>query len=428
MSMFHMRMLFLGGGSRDNNLLGTGTQSFGECGLGNALFPNNGNPYVQQMQTVRVFTPPQYVTATQKIKDPDSWKSVFSTYQHSVAVKSDGTLWACGDNNFGQLGNGSSGGVLRIFTQVMSPDGNNASWVFGGGGTEHSGALRSDGRVFCWGRNDIAAAVGNGNKTGNVLAPWNLHDTDADHRHFPLSTTFIDLRVGHRFNIAMDQDRNLWTWGNNGSRQLGRTSEFIASDLQQNPTQDTHIRQAPCYSQANNTLIPGPWADFSAGAYHAGAINQDGSLWMWGLAGSGQLGAPTPPGGQAVDARQVPSPVEGKKWARIFCGEYSTAALLEDGTLWVWGQNDTGQLGTNDKVARSTPVQLPGSWRFCQLGLKSACGIKTDGTLWTWGSNTNGLAGLNAAAESLVPAQIGTDTSWLMGYPMSLSTIAMKRA
>lgn len=424
-----MRLAFTGVKDDKKYLLGTGSQSFGECGLGNEYFYNYGNPYVQQMQAQYVFRSPGYETVSKQIKDPDIWKNMFGTYQHVLAVKTDGTLWATGDNTFGQIGDGTSGNLTRVFKQVLVPDGNNAAWVSGGGGTEHSAALRNDGRVFCWGRNDISAACGNGAKSGNVVVPWNIHNTDAAHRLFPLSTNFIDLRVGHRFNMAMDQNRNIWSWGNNGSRQLGREFNNTAGDASPNPTQDTYIRMTPTFGYGSGeTVIAGPWADFSAGAYHAGAIRQsDNALFMWGLPGNGQLGAPPNDAGRPNDPRQVPVPVTGKKWTRLFCGEYSTAALLDDGTAWVWGKNDSGQLGVSGSP--TTPTQLPGSWRFIQIGLKSGAGVRTDGSLWVWGSNNTGLIGLGSGVSSAAsPTQIGTDLTWVEAYPMNLSTIAFKRA
>jgi len=428
-SMELMRLGFMGNPSIKAYLLGTGSQSFGECGLGLEQYPNNGNPYVQQMPAQYYFRNPGYEALNARIEDPDTWKSLFGTYQHTLAVKNNGTLFATGDNTFGQLGNGASGNVVRNFVQILVPDGINSSWVFGGGGTEHSAALRSDGRVFGWGRNDISAAVGNGGKTGNILVPWNIHDTDASHRMFPLSTHFIDLRVGHRFNIAMDQDRNLWSYGNNGSRQCGREYDNSAGDGSPNYTQDTYIRRTPTIGALGSEVLidaPGGWLDFSAGAYHAAAIRaSDNALYTWGLNGNGQLGAPPENAGRASDPRQVPSPVAGKKWVRIFCGEYGTSALLDDGSAWVWGKNDTSQLGVPGTP--TTPVQLSGAWRFIQVGLKSGAGIKTDGTLWVWGSNQGGLIGLgDSVTTATEPVQIGASGGWIGAYPMNLSTVAIK--
>lgn len=191
-----------------------------------------------------------------------------------------------------------------------------------------------------------------------------------------------------------------------------------STDARGNP----RVSATPCTDDAAY-LVPGPWADFSAGGYHAGAVHQDGSLWMWGLNSSGQCGDTN----TSLQPRQIASPVSGVKWSRLFCGEYSTAALLEDGSLWVWGRNNSYQLGLTGNTDRKTPVQLAGNWRFCQIGLKSGCGIKTDGSLWVWGSNQNGLIGLGSGVtEAQTPVQIGAETNWTQAYPMNLSTVALK--
>jgi len=163
----------------------------------------------------------------------------------------------------------------------------------------------------------------------------------------------------------------------------------------------------------------------SAGAYHAGAIHSDGSLWMWGLNGSYQCGDTNP----SQLPRTIASPRPGIKWSRIFCGEYATAAILEDGSLWVWGANNNGQLGVGDTNSRSSPTNLPGDWKFCQIGYSAACGIKTDGSLWVWGSNQSGLIGLGSGvSQSTAPTRVGLETGWTMAYPMGQSTVALKRA
>lgn len=212
--------------------------------------------------------------------------------------------------------------------------------------------------------------------------------------------------------MGMDQDRNIWTWGNNGSRQLGRASDLTYSP---NPTQDRQIKKID---------VEGPWKTFSGGSYHGGAIKPDGTLWMWGLNDSNQIG----PGDTTRMPRIIPSPVEGLVWAELYCGEYSTLALLEDGTLWGWGKNDYGQLGLGDTTTRANPVQLPGVWKYARIGYQSAFGIKTDGRLWAWGNNQNGMIGLGTASAVYEPMQVGTSDDWKVAYPLQYSAIALKES
>ena len=86
------------------------------------------------------------------------------------------------------------------------------------------------------------------------------------------------------------------------------------------------------------------WKSISNGIHHTAAIKTDGSLWCWGLNNYGQLGT--------NDTESVNTPVttflEGKNWKSVSCGGYHTAAIKTDGSLWGWGRNNYGQLGTND--------------------------------------------------------------------------------
>jgi alpha-tubulin suppressor-like RCC1 family protein len=100
-----------------------------------------------------------------------------------------------------------------------------------------------------------------------------------------------------------------------------------------------------------------------------------------------------------------------------------TFAIREDGTLWGWGYNSDGQLGTGDKTNRYAPVQIgsDSNWAVVDAagsaggdGLsRHSLGLKQDGTLWAWGGNSYGQLGDGTTSESLVPKQIGTDTDWV---------------
>lgn len=92
--------------------------------------------------------------------------------------------------------------------------------------------------------------------------------------------------------------------------------------------------------------------------------------------------------------------------------------LTENGELWVTGTNSAGELGQNDTVNRSSPVQIPGNWIDVDMARNSAIGVKSDGTLWSWGNDQgvgklgHGVASVNRSS----PTQIGSDTDWASVY------------
>jgi alpha-tubulin suppressor-like RCC1 family protein len=288
------------------NLLGTGMNQSGECGLGYYIDQNNkvSNIWFTANRIPQGFTSPGLYQDRTPIEDPDQWKTIHGSYQHSVGVKADGSLWTTGYNGFGQLGLNDTT-TRYTFTRV----GADSDWICAFAGTEHTSALKGDGTIWCWGRNDIAAAIGNGDITpDNVLVPYCVNTTPAPYNQFPNTSRFIDMVAGHRFTLGMDQNYNLWSWGNNGSRQLGRASD---STYVSNPTQDTQIKQID---------ILGPFTRFSAGAYHAAAVNSAGEMYVWGLNGNGQLGSVAGLGTGGIAPRVLSSPVNGVKWTSVSCG------------------------------------------------------------------------------------------------------------
>lgn len=148
---------------------------------------------------------------------------------------------------------------------------------------------------------------------------------------------------------------------------------------------------------------------------HMCAIRSDGTLWSWGENYFGKLG--TNESAWEISSRSSPSQVVGDNWYSVSCATANTVAIKTNGTLWAWGRaddggGDGGQLGNNDiYVDRSTPTQVgvDTNWKKAEIGFYSVRAIKTNGTLWGWGNNYTGKLGVNASS----PVQIGTSTGWI---------------
>jgi alpha-tubulin suppressor-like RCC1 family protein len=143
-----------------------------------------------------------------------------------------------------------------------------------------------------------------------------------------------------------------------------------------------------------------------------GALKRAGTLWLWGRNQSGQLGQ-----NNIVDSS---SPVQVgalTDWALVSTGDQHTAAIKTAGSLWTWGQNNAGQLGLNTQgfdTYRSSPVQVGSltNWAQVSVGTARTLAVKTDGTLWAWGANTFGEIGNNSTLNRSSPVQIGSLTNW----------------
>ena len=139
-------------------------------------------------------------------------------------------------------------------------------------------------------------------------------------------------------------------------------------------------------------------------------------LWTWGINSGGGSGLNLGPGNQKSSPTQIGT---GEDWGTRGAVDAQShdfqANIKKNGTLWIWGTNNEGQLGLNDKTQYSSPVQIPGTtWADIQCGVENVLATKTDGTLWGWGNGVNGAwwahSGPQAARSS--PIQLGTDTTW----------------
>jgi len=287
---------------------------------------------------------------------------------HALEIRG-GTLWAWGDNHFGELGDGT-------FVNKTSPVqiGSDANWVTVSAGGYYSMAIKADGTLWAWGTNtgvqggNVAGMLGNGagpNQNTPVQVGTDNH--------------WISVAAGDYHTLALKSDGTLWAWGYNGEGELGIGS--------------TACKSTPFQVGTGNT-----WVYISAGGGHSNAIKADGTLWGWGFNADGETGDGT--------TAQRNSPVQAgtdNKWVSVSAGTYYTAALKSDGTLWNWGWSGLHptQVGTG-----STWVSYFGS--YMHFGA-----IKSDGTLWMWGYNNVGQVGDGTTTTRANPVQIGTGTDWV---------------
>jgi alpha-tubulin suppressor-like RCC1 family protein len=203
----------------------------------------------------------------------------------------------------------------------------------------------------------------------------------------------VDCGVGHVASIKTDG--TLWLWGSNFYGYLGDNT----ADSKTSPVQ---------------TVAAGTnWKQVDCGGYHTACIKTDGTLWLWGNNSfGGQLGDNT-----IVDkSSPIQTVAAGTNWKQVAAGGAHTAAIKTDGTLWVWGNNDYGQLGNNTITPKSSPIQTVAggtNWKQVSGGNVHAAAIKTDGTLWLWGDNTYATLGNNNTTNQSSPVQtVAGGTNW----------------
>jgi len=152
------------------------------------------------------------------------------------------------------------------------------------------------------------------------------------------------------------------------------------------------------------------WISATAGDRHVVALKIDLSLWVWGANDSGQLGDGT--------TTNRTSPVRvgtDNDWVAVAAGSSHSVALKKEGSLWAWGENSSGQLGDGTNVNRTTPVRIgvDNDWRKIAAGGLHTVALKRDGSLWTWGANGSGELGDGTNERKLSPERIGSENEWI---------------
>jgi len=300
------------------------------------------------------------------------------------AIKTDGTLWSWGQNNYGNLGLGTTTnysspkqvGGLTTWTKVVASG--------GGGSSGKVLALQSNGTMWSWGKGSSGQlGVGNGTDSSSPRQIGSL-------------TTWADVGGCFQAGGAIKTDGTLWTWGSNGRGQLGRAVSSYAVPVQVG-TLTNWSRISNCQSAYNsytNAVM--------------GAVKTDGTLWMWGWNGSANLGI-----GNYTNYSSPKQVGAATNWKYVSVGNGFTLAVTTSGTAWAWGSNSGGQLGLGDTSTRPTPVQIGTltNWAAICAGYKNTLATKTDGTFWAWGYNGYSFS-LPTFTRSSSPIQVGTATTW----------------
>jgi alpha-tubulin suppressor-like RCC1 family protein len=309
--------------------------------------------------------------------------SVSAGIEHSVAVLADGSVWAWGSNQRGQVGDGTTQTRMEPVQVPGITDAVQAS-----AGWYHTAVLMSDGTVRSWGRN-YYGQLGFGKQ----------HDS-------PKPVTVIGLKdvkkvvSGLYHSLALKNDGTVWSWGWNRKGQLG-------IDIGPIPK-----RHAPIQIQGLTDV-----QDIAAGGYHSVALMADGTVKAWGSNEFGQLGI----GGNVFES-SIPVRVRGLTSAKnIDAGLYFTVVVLTEGTVWAWGKNDFGQLGSATLAAGNRPVQVRGLKGVASVraGAHHATALLEGGTVMVWGKRGRDK-GSRPIPETLSALRGMTNLSAGMDYTLAI--------
>jgi alpha-tubulin suppressor-like RCC1 family protein len=240
---------------------------------------------------------------------------------HTCALKSDGTVWCWGYNDYGQVGDNS---MTQRNVPVQVSGLTNVAHVQAGDFL--TCAIKQDETAWCWGAND-AGQLGDGSNT---------------ERHTPVQVSGLTgvskINPATHHTCAVKTNGEVWCWGDGTYNELGS-----------NPTSWVPVQ----VSEISGAV------DVAMGHGHSCALKDDGTVWCWGLnwvwytgwygslgMGSGNLSEPP---------QQVPGLTDV---AEIGAGDHYTCAKKNDGTIWCWGTGDAGQIGDGDTDSEGSPVQV----------------------------------------------------------------------
>ena len=322
---------------------------------------------------------------------------------HTCGIRTSGRLYCWGSDQYGQLGNGIPNQNEDTPFEVA---GNHTDWTAVTTGLAHTCALRSTGRLYCWGVDQYGQL---GNRTPNAQEDVPVEVAGG-------ATNWAAVNAGDLHTCARKTTGRLYCWGNDTYGQLGNRTPNAS-------------RSAPVEVSLGLTT----WTGFDAGSWHTCARRRSGRLYCWGLDDNGQLG-----NGAPNASRSVPVEVGGgaTTWTTVATGYAHTCAGRANGRLYCWGSDSDGQLGNGaPNAGRPAPVLVAGgatNWATVSAGGLHTCARKTIGRLYCWGRDLNGQLG-NGAPNAGRPAPVdvnGGATGWTQvtaGYSHSCARRATGR-
>ena len=355
---------------------------------------------------------------------------------HSLAIKDDGSLWGWGQNNVGQFGDGTT--TSKTVPTLLNHD---RKYKAIAASAAHSLALDVEGNLWAWGSNQLGAStstgiLGDGTRIqrlhpvpimeGTIFTQisTSLHTSFAIDEHGQLwgwghptnlfsllgngtaqnvqhlspikimeGTVIKQVSAGMTHTLAIDEDGQLWGWGENYFGQIGNGT----TTGQSRPVKVT----VPAGTKFVQISAKGGWPGGENGG-HSLAIEEGGQLWVWGWNSYGEQGRGSTGGTFSTPGKIM----TGTVITQISAGRYHNMALDKDGNIYTWGRNNNYQIGDETTTNRNSPQLIGTGFKMISAGGEHNLAIDAGGHLFAWGQNDLGQVGNGTTANQMVPAQI----------------------
>ena len=421
----------------------------------------DGKLGIGETNTLRSSVPVE-VHGTNNVSYFNSVKAIMGCEEHNVALKSDGTVWCWGWNAFGQLGNGTTNDAWTPVQTGLGATPPLTNVVKFGGRPYFTLAVKSDGTVWAWGMNSygqmgngtvntplsspqvsVPVQVSNSSPGGAINSPQQVtcgyqfgaalttngtvwtwgSGSHGELGNGTTSPSYVPAQVAGLTNItaisagwfhilALRSDRTVWDWGNNSNGELGDGT--------------TTNRSSPVQVLNVSNIVA-----VSGGDSHSSALATDGTIWKWGLNDLGELGNGT------TNAIANPFPAKilvdtlGNGFSNVVMAsarDYHNIAVKADGSVWMWGANDRGQCGNGTTNATWSPTPVVGLGARVALPLNMAASAQPGFADLNWSSTTGAYFSVEYTTNLLAGFSSVVQSNILATPPTNLFTAPMPNA
>lgn len=271
--------------------------------------------------------------------DP-KWAYVMAAVGYTMAITTEGRMYAWGANASGQLGIGST---TRATTPVEVPRPSGDSWMYVAGGQEHTLAITSAGKLYAWGE-AVDGKIGDGQSSTNRTSPVLVGAA--------LNKNWKYVGCGNTHSMAITSEGELYVWGNGGQNQTGL-----------NGTTD--------YDTPQRLGTDSDWVEVSGGYAHSMGLKSNGEIWGWGANYNGQLGDGTT--SPSLTPKRVAN-LPNVTWLKLWRGAYAdhSVFITTNNNLYGVGSNGDGTLGDGTRTDRTTFKSIGNTFRWYRMSANYA--------------------------------------------------------